>query len=1559
MRSIFKLAILVIVLSPMLGFAQGVRYPNTVFATGGFPNAQVTVCTEPATDIAGGGCTPLATVYQDPGLAVPYAQPFSTDANGNFSFYAPPSTVGVPSTQYHAQISGLGLITYDIPYIFIPGGGGGSGGGISGSGTTGFIPEWTSGSSIGNSPIRDAGNNGILIEELTQAAAGCGVGGLYCAGMQLNTLIPINGFLGSGFVSTLSPQTGSTSAHTLSGGVFSAHWYVGGGSGNVVNDVEGLVGSTNSPPFGGGAANDTVTFQAGVVGLGVGIDELVTTNAGLYVVTNGISPSVTITNNAGIYVDSPGANKIAWQNVTQSGVFTHNYGIYIADQTTVGGSGSNADPWGIYEVAGKNYLGGQLTLGNITGATQCLQVNSAGLIGGTGSACGSGGGGGGNVSGPGSSISGDIALWNNTTGTLLSDAFFGFPLANAHLANSTIGIAGTSNQITSSTATPALGGSTTLAIANPFIFPGKATGAASTTSAATFNIPTGSAPSAPASGDFWNLSGILQFYDGTHANSLATVQTAPTSGHCAEFSGTAGLLIDAGAACGSGSGSSALSSITAATTTNSINSGNNAQTWNWSLTGATTVGMTFTENSASTGGTPGVQALIGISPLAGSTAVPLILANSLTGSQALPTLSIAPTWNTTGVVDAALLINATNTASGTGSLLADLQINGVSQWSTDKTGTTTQKGSIKIVNDGVHASQVQLVGNTTLWPLGSNEFSLSGPNVASFTSWGIQMPSVGPSVASVLGVGALSSQWSQASLIAIQGTDAKLLSSGTISGSAGIGLCTDANGGATTSGCSPAISLPWSGLTNPTTNLSLSMGINTTLWTVGDYGASPSTAFGITDTATSSTDTTTNFAVNTGTSSRHGSVLFQSSSVNVFQILSTASGAGNWQSISGNCASTPAVTGDYAMMIGCTQAAAPVVDRVFANSAAFTGVVVQAQTETASGSGFKLFDGRVGCSANGTCASGIDEFYVLGNGTIFSNALTLGQSFSAGAGGLVSSTPVFDAANMSGATGEFAHDLSNCLTAIGALPNIAGICNMEAETGAVSTAATVSSSVGNVTIWMPQRTISLGSGFDLNFTGTHVHLICRVLHACTLNASAAATTNAVAMSGAGSSVEQMHYTGGRCGNTPCNASAGSSPNTENAFTFTGAEDKSILNWVEDAGHIGINFNNCVECLSKNDLVDRAGTDGIYVNTSNATAPFSTDVKIIGSIVRDSEVTGGTGGQIGVASSGGSGNTDGTLIDDVTVRDLVFGATIATNNLENTDTGNKQGIQSTDGVNHTIISNSHVFNTNNEGFVNGGIGFETVNDTCDACGLVGSGAGAFLTSFGGANLGLGDGLIANDIATNSSGTQLGYCAAIQDEVATGTNLYQNITVAHVDCNGGLAGMVAGIRWNRGASDTLTLSNVQFKDISVLNATTPVSVTYGGSGSVTGAVYFFNINGLPAPSCGSVTGSGSGATCTVDTGSSNDRGIIILTTGTGSPTGAGTATLTFSLSRYGADNPACQYSANNGGAGKWNGLAVMQDTTPSNTTDVFAWTNGTTPTALSASTAYWITYQCQPK
>ena len=562
-----------------------------------------------------------------------------------------------------------------------------------------------------------------------------------------------------------------------------------------------------------------------------------------------------------------------------------------------------------------------------------------------GAACGSGGGGGGTVTqvNTGAGLTGGPITGSGTISVPNSG------ITNVMLANSTIGIAGTTNQITSSTATPSLGGSTTLAIANPFTFPGKATTVASASGGAGFNLPQGAAPSAPANGDLWttssglfvriagstigplnigtgnttstglttntlpiangansiinsnesesgglfnigttnglattaatpslfsgkiqpgtsvtvpatfdfstflgsdnvfrcqlsagtlcitpgsmglslsgtntvlqtsnmtsttgngdfvtvdgsgntqdsgtapatgvmtflgtpssanlfsalttktgsggsvvfatgptisaailtgslvDASGATQFklpvatgytpaangelgYDSTNLNwhawgngidnivVLVPASTSITNSDCVKWVKSSNVITlgDTGSACGAG-GASALSGLTNATTSNTLTNGNNPQTWNWAQTTAAQYAMTFGESSAKTGAGGGTLL---ISTAAGSTGIPLTLTDSLTGSQTLPALSITPTWNTSGVVDAALLINVTNSGSGTGSLIADFQIGGSSKFSFDKAGNMIAAGNL--TGTGVIAgSALASVGSATgIW----------------------------------------------------------------------------------------------------------------------------------------------------------------------------------------------------------------------------------------------------------------------------------------------------------------------------------------------------------------------------------------------------------------------------------------------------------------------------------------------------------------------------------------------------------------------------------------------------------------------------------------------------------------------------------------------------------------------------------------------------------------------------------------------------------------------------------------------------------------------------
>jgi hypothetical protein len=160
--------------------------------------------------------------------------------------------------------------------------------------------------------------------------------------------------------------------------------------------------------------------------------------------------------------------------------------------------------------------------------------------------------------------------------------------------------------------------------------------------------------------------------------------------YCVQVS-SSGVLSNTGSACGSGGGSPALSSVTAATANATIANGNFTETWTSALTTASVAAFTLKEASAATG--TGDEELA-VTTLAGSTSIPLAITDSLTGTQTLAALQVTPTWNTTGVVDAGILENVTNTASGTGSLLIDLQIGSTSQFKVDKSGNVTTLGSV-------------------------------------------------------------------------------------------------------------------------------------------------------------------------------------------------------------------------------------------------------------------------------------------------------------------------------------------------------------------------------------------------------------------------------------------------------------------------------------------------------------------------------------------------------------------------------------------------------------------------------------------------------------------------------------------------------------------------------------------------------------------------------------------------------------------------------------------------------------------------------------------------
>ena len=246
-------------------------------------------------------------------------------------------------------------------------------------------------------------------------------------------------------------------------------------------------------------------------------------------------------------------------------------------------------------------------------------------------------------------------------------------------------------------------------------------------------------------------AGDIIYWDGSIWNHLA----GNNSGTQCSQENSSG--VPSWGACG---GSAALSSLTAAVGANTIANGNNKQTWNWLLTGASSVGFQCGETSASTGGTALSQILCSVDTVAGSTAVPFGISNSLTGSQVLPAFYGHPTWNTSGVATS-FLWNLTNTASGAGSKIFDWQVGGATKFNSDVAGNAVAATSFSVPADGVHPGNSQYVGNTTIVTPASNTANIMGPNAATFTAYGLQLPLAAPSVISNVQIGAVSSAVSQ------------------------------------------------------------------------------------------------------------------------------------------------------------------------------------------------------------------------------------------------------------------------------------------------------------------------------------------------------------------------------------------------------------------------------------------------------------------------------------------------------------------------------------------------------------------------------------------------------------------------------------------------------------------------------------------------------------------------------------------------------------------------------------------------------------------------------
>ena len=116
-----------------------------------------------------------------------------------------------------------------------------------------------------------------------------------------------------------------------------------------------------------------------------------------------------------------------------------------------------------------------------------------------------------------------------------------------------------------------------------------------------------------------------------------------------------------------GGGGTALSGVTAATTSNTIANGNNPQVWNWAQTTNSQTAFTFGETSAATGTSDNSVA---INTLSGSLGTPLSITQAgITGTPNVPAIAITSTINNAGNSTALINVALTNTSSSSPALL--------------------------------------------------------------------------------------------------------------------------------------------------------------------------------------------------------------------------------------------------------------------------------------------------------------------------------------------------------------------------------------------------------------------------------------------------------------------------------------------------------------------------------------------------------------------------------------------------------------------------------------------------------------------------------------------------------------------------------------------------------------------------------------------------------------------------------------------------------------------------------------------------------------------------
>lgn len=122
-----------------------------------------------------------------------------------------------------------------------------------------------------------------------------------------------------------------------------------------------------------------------------------------------------------------------------------------------------------------------------------------------------------------------------------------------------------------------------------------------------------------------------------------------------------------------------------------------------------------------------------------------------------------------------------------------------------------------------------------------------------------------------------------------------------------------------------------------------------------------------------------------------------------------------------------------------------------------------------------------------------------------------------------------------------------------------------------------------------------------------------------------------------------------------------------------------------------------------------------------------------------------------------------------------------------------------------------------------------------------------------------------------------------------------------------------------------------------------------------VSYLKVNGLVPSATG--TGFGTGPTFTMNTGSTNNAGLITITTGT-TPSSSGTLSLNFNTTQsvFGVNPPACVWTLEDS-SGAWAATAGIHINNATTSQSQISWFNG--GTNLTAAVNYQITYWCAAK